>query len=161
MTFVCSHRHTVLRNLGPEGAEEFLASTPKLSVTSNWKEQKDAFVRFGFDAPGAAEKVKLYDTYLHKMEAALEGKDWLVGQKFSVADIAMTPYVDRLARMSMRGMWENGRLPNVERWFSAIEARPNFKRVFLDWVPEDLTNDLRDNGTKSWPEVAKILEIEI
>ncbi|MCJ8310975.1 MAG: glutathione S-transferase family protein [Hyphomicrobiales bacterium] len=161
MTFVCSHRHTVLKNLGPEGAEKFLASTPKLSVTSNWKEQKDSFVRFGFEAPGAAEKVKLYDTYLFKMEEALQDTDWLVGNKFSIADISLTPYVNRLAMMSMRGMWENGRLPNVEKWFNRIEANPNFKKCFIDWVPEDLTNDLRENGAKSWPEVAKILEIEI
>ncbi len=160
MTFLCSHRHTVLKNLGPEGAEKFLASTPEFSVTSDWKSFKDAIVRYGFEAPGALEKVKLYDSYLHKMEDALEGNDWLVGNKFSIADIALTPYVNRLAMMSMRGMWQNGRLPNVERWFAAIEARPNFKKCFLDWVPEDLTNDLRENGTKSWPEVAEILGIE-
>ncbi|MEL7345791.1 MAG: glutathione S-transferase family protein [Pseudomonadota bacterium] len=161
MTFVCSHRHTVLNNLGEEGLKEFLASTPAISVTADWKSQKDAFTRYGFEAPGASEKVKLYDSYLQKMEKALEGKDWLVGNKFSIADIAMTPYVNRLAMMSMRGMWEGGRLPNVERWFANIEARPNFKKCFLDWVPDHLTDDLRENGSKSWPEVAKILEIEI
>ena len=160
VTFVCSHRHTVLRNLGPEGAETFMASTPKISVTSNWKEQKESFIRYGFGAPGATEKVKLYDTYLHKMEDALEGHDWLVGDRFSIADISLTPYVNRLAMMSMRGMWEGGRLPNVERWFTAIEANPNFKTCFIDWVPEDLTNDLRENGAQSWPEVAKILDIK-
>lgn len=161
VTFVCSHRHTVLKKLGKEGAEKFMASTPEISVTSNWKEQKEAFIRYGFDAPGAAEKVQLYDTYLHKMEKALEEQDWLVGNTFSVADISLTPYVNRLAMMSMRGMWENGRLPNVEKWFARIEALPNFKQCLIDWVPEDLTNDLRENGAKSWPEVAKILNINI
>ena len=63
--------------------------------------------------------------------------------------------------MSMRGMWKNNRLPNVENWFDRIEALPNFKKCLIDWVPEELTNDLRENGTKSWPEVAKILEINI
>ncbi|MDA8739968.1 glutathione S-transferase family protein [Rhodobacteraceae bacterium] len=161
VTFVCSHRHTVLKNLGPEGAEEFLASTPSLSVTSDWKSQKDGFVRYGFDAPGATEKVKLYDTYLKKMETALTDSKWLVGDAFTIADISMVPYVNRLAMMSMRGMWENNRLPNVENWFDRIEALSNFKKCLIDWVPEELTNDLRENGTKSWPEVAKILEINI
>ncbi len=162
VTFVCSHRHTVLRNLGPEGAEEFLASTPTMSATSDWKSQKDAFVRYGFEAPGATEKIKLYETCLHKIEDALEGgNDWLVGDAFTVADISLAPYVNRLAMMSMRGMWKIGRLPNVEKWFARIEARPSFKRCFLDWVPEDLTNDLREIGAESWPEVAKILETEI
>lgn len=161
VTFVCSHRHTVLKNLGEQGMKDFLASTPEFSVTSDWKSQKDAFTRYGFEAPGASEKVKLYDSYLHKMEAALEGSDWLVDNAFSIADVAMTPYVNRLAMMAMRGMWENGRLPNVDRWFKSIEARENFKRCFIDWVPEDLTNDLRENGAMSWPEVANVLEIEI
>ena len=162
VTFVCSHRHTVLKNLGPEGVKKFLASTPPMSVTSDWKSQKDSFTRFGFEAPGATEKVKLYDTYLRKMEDALSGgDDWLVGNKFSIADIAMTPYVNRLAMMGMRGMWENGRLPQVEKWFARIEARPNFKKCLIDWIPQDLANDLRENGAKSWPEVAKILDIKI
>jgi glutathione S-transferase len=160
MTFLCSHRHTVLRKLGKEGADKFLASTPEFSVTSDWKSFKDAIVRYGFDAPGAVEKVKLYDSYLAKMDKALEGHDWLVGDMFTVADIALTPYVNRLAMMSMRGMWEGGRYPNVERWFNAIEQHPHFKSSFIDWVPEDLTNDLRENGKKSWPEVARILVIE-
>ncbi|MEM9851315.1 MAG: glutathione S-transferase family protein [Pseudomonadota bacterium] len=161
VTFVCSHRHTVLKNLGEQGLKEFLASTPPMSVTSNWKDLKDSYTRYGFDAPGAAEKVKLYDTYLQKMEAALDGRDWLVGDRFSIADISMTPYVNRLAMMSMRGMWENGRLPNVERWFTAIEAHPHFQKCLIDWVPEDLAQDLRENGAKSWPEVARILDIAI
>ena len=88
VTFVCSHRHTVLKNLGPEGAEEFLASTPPLSVTSDWKSQKDSFVRYGFDAPGATEKVKLYDTYLKKMETALADSRWLVGCLLYTSDAA-------------------------------------------------------------------------
>jgi len=161
VTFVCSHRHTVLKNLGPKGAEEFLASTPPISVTSDWKSQKDAFVRYGFDAPGAADKVKLYDTYLKKMDEALENKQWLVEDTFSIADISMVPYVNRLAMMSMRGMWENNRLPNVEKWFNRVEALPNFKKCLIDWVPDDLANDLRENGAQSWPEVAKILEINL
>ena len=161
MTFLCSHRHTVLRNLGPEGAAKFLASTPEFSVTSDWKSFKDAIVRQGFDAPGALEKVKLYDSYLHKMDKQLEGQDWLVGNQFSIADVALTPYINRLAMMSMRGMWENGRLRNLEAWFDRIEAMHHFKACFIDWVPEHLTCDLRENGLKSWPEVAKILEIKI
>ena len=161
VTFVCSHRHTVTKNLGPDGVTEFLASTPELSVTADWNIKKKIFVRDGFDAPEAPIKIKLYDNYLKKMDRALDGHDWLVGDRLTIADIAVTPYVNRLAMMSMRGMWESGRLPNVERWFAQVEARPNFKGVFLDWVPEDLTNDLRENGAMSWPEVARILEIEI
>ncbi|MDO6725167.1 glutathione S-transferase family protein [Celeribacter halophilus] len=160
LTFVCSHRHTVLKNLGEDGMRAFLASTPTMSVTSDWKTKKDIFTRYGFEAPEAVEKIKLYDSYLWKMERALEtGNDWLVGNEFSIADIAMAPYVNRCAMLSLSDMWENGRMPNLEKWFARISAMPNFKTCLLDWVPEDLTNDLRENGAKSWPEVANILDI--
>ena len=52
------------------------------------------------------------------------------------------------------------RLPNVEDWFARIKARPAFKPAFLDWCPEDLTNDLRDFGTQSWPSVKRIIGME-
>lgn len=158
LTFMCSHRHTVAR-LGKEGLEKFLGSTPAQSVTSDWQAQKRLLVEKGFEAPGAPQKVRLYDSYLQKMDKALDGKNWLLGESFTIADVAVTPYVNRLAAMSLQRMWEGGRLPNVERWFTAIRSRPTFKSSFVDWMPESLTNDLRDNGAKSWPEVARILEI--
>jgi glutathione S-transferase len=159
LTFVVSHRHTIAR-LGKEKLEEFLSSTPDMSVTSDWKTKKRMFVENGFKAAGAAEALKLYDGYLKKMEQALQGRDWLVGDRFTFADVSMTPYVNRLAMLSLSGMWTNGRLPNVERWFNLIRQRSHFKPQLLDWVPEQLTGDLRDNGARSWPEVARILNIK-
>ncbi len=160
LTFMSSHRH-IINRLGPKGVEEFLNATPPFSVAAGWHEQKKAYVREGFAAPGAAEKVTLYDHYLKKMEEALQKTQWLAGDAFSFADIAMTPYVTRLDMLSMQGMWENGRLPRVAQWLAAIKSRPTYKPAFLDWMPEQLTRDLRENGARSWPEVADILEIAI
>lgn len=158
VTFMCSHRHTIAR-LGPEGLETFLGSTPAASVTPDWKEKKRLYVTRGLDAPDGPDKIRLYDGYLHKMEEALNTGDWLVGDSYGVADLSVTPYVNRLDMLSMSGMWENGRLPRVTGWWKRIRARPSFKPMMLDWVPEQLTTDLRDNGAKSWPDVARILGI--
>ena len=142
-----------------EELEEFLSSTPDQSVTVDWRGMKMAIVRQGFDTPGVKEKFKLYDAYLSKMEDALRDQDWLVANRFTIADIALTPYINRLVMMSLNGMWENGRLPNVEKWFGRITDRPTFDSSLLKWVPEELTNQMRVNGAKSWPDVAKILDI--
>ena len=115
-------------------------------------------MRDGFNAVGAREKVELYDRYLHKMEDALEKTKWLASNDFTFADIAMAPYVMRLDMLSMQGIWEGNRLPRVERWLGKIITRPTFKQTFLDWMPEQLTEDLKTNGAKSWPEVEKILD---
>ena len=123
-----------------------------------WHEQKKTYVRDGFDAPGAHEKVRLYDRYLKKMEDALSDSDWLAGDFFSFADIAMTPYVVRLDMLSMDGMWANGRLPRVESWLAAVKARPTFHTTFIEWMPDQLLEDLKSNGAKSWPQAKALLD---
>lgn len=160
LTFLCCHRHIVHR-LGPEGVQKFLDSTPALSVTADWHETKKSIVTLGFEAPGAKAKVRLYDLYLHKMEEALQKSDWLAGDRFSFADIAMTPYVNRLDMLTMSGMWQNGRLPKVEEWWTRIRERKSFQPELLNWVPEDLTQDLHNFGQQSWPEIANLLDIEL
>jgi glutathione S-transferase len=158
LTFVASHRHS-LAKLGKDKLEAFLSATPAMSVTSDWRARKRALVEHGFAAPGAAEKIKLYDDYLHKMEHALAGSEWLAGNAFGIADVSITPYVNRLAMLQLEKMWEGGRLPKVANWWQRIQARPTFTPSLLDWIPDELAADLRQNGAKSWPDVACILAI--
>ena len=160
LTFMASHRHTINR-LGKEGVKEFLESTPPFSVSPDWHEQKKIYVREAFKAPDAAKKVKLYDDYISKMENALSGNDWLVGKHFSLADIAMVPYIVRLDMLKMSEMWEGGRRPNVKHWFDKVKIRPSYQSALLKWVPNELKQDLNRNGAESWPDVAKILEIRV
>lgn len=156
LTFVCCHRHIIMR-LPDSELQKFLASTPDESVTSTWKERKKEIVRLGFDAPGIDKTIRLYDNYLEKMEESLSNGPWLAGADFSLADIGLAPYVNRLDMLSMSGMWEGGRAPRVADWFARIKALPNFKPAFLDWCPEDLTHDLKTFGAQSWPEVKQII----
>lgn len=158
LTFVCCHRHIVMR-LGEEKLREFLSSTPDQSVTSTWRARKQEIVRRGFEAPGIDATIRLYDGYLKKMEEALGEHQWLAGASFSLADIALAPYVNRLDMLSMSGMWSNGRLPRVEAWFDRIKARESFRPTFLEWCPAELTNDLKTFGAQSWPDVKNIIEI--
>lgn len=159
LTFVSCHRHIVMR-LPPEKLEAFLNSTPAMSVTATWHERKKEIVRMGFDAPGIDKTIRMYDGYLAKMDEALADTTWLIGEDFSLADVGLTPYVNRLDMLGMDGMWTGGRFPNVERWFNAIKGRPTFKAEFLDWCPEQLTADLKNFGTQSWPDVKKIIGLD-
>lgn len=158
LTFVCCHRHIVMR-LGEEKLREFLSATPDQSVTSTWKERKKEIVRHGFDTPGIENTIRMYDGYLFKMEDALQQHQWLAGETFSLADIALTPYVNRLDMLQMSGMWSSGRLPNVERWFDRIKEIESFAPSFLDWCPAELTADLEHFGEQSWPDVKRIIGI--
>jgi glutathione S-transferase len=156
VTFSASHRHTVAR-LGPEGVQKFLASTPPISVTPSWHERKKVIVMQGFKAPGIANAYLLYDAFLQKMDDRLKSGPWLAGLSFSLADIALTPYVTRLDMLSMSEMWTKHR-PRLADWFERIKARPTYRPQLRDWCPPDLTKDLAMFGAQSWPEVWKILQ---
>lgn len=155
ITYVVSHRHTIIKN-GVGNFEDFLKAPSNESVEA--RKIKWQWIAHGLDAPGAADRIRLYDRYLRKMNDTLQSRVWLAGDAFSIADIALTPYVNRLAMLGMADMWQNGRLPAVEDWFARIAARPCFQQALLDWIPEPLKNDLIGNGTRSWPDVQRILQ---
>ena len=154
ITYVVSHRHTIIRN-GVSSFDAFLKAPSNESLEA--RKLKWQWIEKGLDAPGAADRIRLYDHYLRKMEDALRGRDWLAGDEFSIADVALTPYVNRLAMLGMSDMWTGARLPRVEDWFARITARPTFQTALIDWIPAELRDELMANGRKSWPDVQRIL----
>ena len=98
----------------------------------------------------------MYDDYLQQMEDALSEHEWLVGDTFTLADVSMTPYLNRLDMLGMSEMWTQYQT-HLSAWFARIKARPTFSACFLNSCPPDLTNDLRTYGSQSWPEVKVIL----
>lgn len=153
LTYVVSHRHTILRN-GVGNFEDFLKAGGSEGLgarTLKWQ-----WLQHGLQAPGAADKIRLYLGYLDKMESALANSDWLVGNAFSIADVAMAPYLNRLAALAMEATWQSGRLPRVEDWFKRIQRRESFSAI-RDWVPQGLRDEMYANGQRSWPEIEKML----
>lgn len=155
ITYVVSHRHTILRQ-GVGDFEDFLAqggAEGRDARMLKWR-----WIQEGLAAPGAADKIRLYDSYLHKMEAALDDRSWLAGGEFSMADIAMAPYLNRLAALAMEPLWTGGRLPKVEAWFDRVRARPTFYSGFIQWMPPELAAEMKANGERSWPEIKALLD---
>jgi glutathione S-transferase len=156
ITYIVSHRHAILRN-GVDSFEAFLQAGSTEGITA--RTLKWQWIEKGIAAPGAADKIRLYDGYLHQMEKALGQSEWLVGDTFTMADIAMAPYVNRLAALAMESIWAKGRLPHVERWFDRVRARPTFEAAFHKWMPAALATEMHENGARSWKDIAGVLEV--
>jgi glutathione S-transferase len=154
ITYVVSHRHTILRN-GVGDFDTFLKAGAREGAAA--RTLKWQWIQDGLAAPGAADKIRLYDAYLQKMEDALDGRDWLVGEAFSMADIAMAPYVNRLSALAMDALWTGGRRPRVEGWFERVRLRPGFHSAFVEWMPSGLTEEMLANGRRSWPDIKALL----
>lgn len=154
LTYIVSHRHMILRS-GAGDFESFVRSGSREGRAA--RELKWQWIQHGLAAPGAADRLKLYDAYLRKLEAALGDARWLVADRFSMADIALAPYLYRLVALSMEGLFRGGRLPRVERWFDRLRERPAFRSAVEAWMPAEVAAEMRANGRRAWPEIAALV----
>jgi glutathione S-transferase len=56
------------------------------------------------------------------------GGPWLMGERLTLADIAMMPAVVRMDDINLGHLWD--RRPNIPRWLAAIRAEPAFKPTY-------------------------------
>ena len=67
---------------------------------------------------------------LDRMEAALGAGPWLLGAAFTLADIAMAPYVNRIEVLKRPEMVAAKARPRVAAWWGRIQDRPGFQEAF-------------------------------
>jgi len=58
------------------------------------------------------------------LDLHLKGRDFLVGDEFSIADISAWGWLDRAPRVLPGESEPIEAFPNLQRWFKAIDARP-------------------------------------
>jgi glutathione S-transferase len=122
----------------------------------------------GLDNAHFRTAMRRYDMLMDQIEAALGGKgpgqalagggpDWLIGD-YSLADIAMAPYMERLNCCALEFLWADR--PRVSDWYARLKARPAYQQAILDWFDWDITwTDLmRSEGEKVQDQVRAIVE---
>jgi glutathione S-transferase len=116
-----------------------VVSTAKLRVRSSLTKflvsyfgQADWFVsRHHEKIPSAIER---YQNEIRRifgvLEGLLEGKQWLVGDKVTFADLAFLPYNDRVERF-LTCPAENrfDGFPNVKAWHEKMTSRPSWTKA--------------------------------
>ena len=148
ITFSVFHRHIILK-LSEQELQDYLEAMPSPEL----REKKKGWILQGVDAPDAQEAFKAYFKSLNELDKALDGNDWSAGPSFSLADIAWAPYVNRMAMLGMNRMFT----ARVAHWFDRMKARDSFKPTVLDWIPADMTADMKSRGEEAWPQVKDIL----
>lgn len=77
--------------------------------------------KFGF-ALDKQQALATADQVLTLLENHLEAQDWLVGDRVTIADCAVMPYV----ALAPEGGINLGYYPAIQRWISRIKALPGF-----------------------------------
>jgi glutathione S-transferase len=103
------------------------------------KERQEAWLRAArkpyTEEERAAARAKLVEL-LDRMEGTLKATAWLAGERYSIADIVVVPFVKRIEEEIAPDEVNAGKHPRVTAWWEKIQARPAFARVrigpFLD-----------------------------
>jgi glutathione S-transferase len=132
-----------------EQIEQRLAKSPSKKRT----EYKRDVALHGLESKFAREAVEHHEKLLDLIEQARGG--WLAGGAFSLADIAVIPYVYRLDLLRLSRLWH--KRSGVAAWYARMLERPSVKKELLDrMTPEDQA-PFQNLQPDPWPQVSAIL----
>lgn len=120
-----------MRKKSPEELEAYYRGIPNPATRARQR----VAIEQGMDAPAAVEALQLYDKALADMDRQLAQHSWLAGDTYSLADAAVTPYINRFVMLCLSNMWTQSR-PNVTAWFERIKARPSYAAGVTAFVTE-------------------------
>ena len=134
---------------GPEAIAKAVDSSPDETK----RQAKRALIENGIGTPFFDFALKAVDDFLGEMDAALARTPWLAGDAYSLADIALTPYLGRFGFLGMEGFWSDR--PHLADWLSRVKARPSFQRVLIDDVAPKRMDDLIRHGKDNIAELTR------
>ncbi len=73
-----------------------------------------------------------------------DGRPYLSGTDFTVADIAWMPNVHRFELMG----WPFENTPHLQRWFENVSRRPSYEQALVSWENPQVTGDFRAYSRK-------------
>jgi len=90
------------------------------------RERQSRLLEQGYRSPEFFSSMSTLDRTLGDMEKVLAGKPWLVGDKPSLADLAVLPYVISAEKFGLDMMYAEHR-PGVSDWLARWRARPTYE----------------------------------
>lgn len=86
-----------------------------------------------------AEALVRFGRHWRDMEKALESRNWLAGDQFTLADAGLISFFYRMEMMHA-DLWTDN-FPRVAGWFERCKARPSFTAAIGNYVtPETRAN---------------------
>lgn len=110
-------------------------------------------IEMGLESPLLPGALKTFRGLFEDMDARLSGHDWLAGEGYSLADIALVVYLRRMESFMMAPLWAH--LEHLCEWYDRIAARPAWKTAVIDWG--DITEDKRtEHGTGAFETIRQL-----
>jgi glutathione S-transferase len=124
-------------------ASEFEALTEKMPLRKHFYRQMG---NAGFSEQATQESLERLRKTLERVEKALaDGRDFLLGERYTIADIVLVPTVVRMEDLGLSHIWAD--LPKMRGWFERVQARPSFAIAYMPGSRVDPASyDIRQGG---------------
>jgi glutathione S-transferase len=114
-----------MRDLSKPEREALFARIPTIERRKRWEQVTST----GFDrAEIEAAYAKMRECF-ERCEAALERSPWLGGDHYTLADIAIVPFIDRINNLKPEYL-AGSLYPKLDDWYARMRARPAFAKAF-------------------------------
>lgn len=120
------------------------------------RERRRDVIHNGLEAKEFRTAVRMWESLLTDMQSALGDHPWLVGESYSLADAAYTPYLTRLDHLHLLG-WIAKR-PKLSGWYERIRARPSYDAAMTKWENRGYIGLMREKGAEAWPRIRTMIE---
>jgi glutathione S-transferase len=134
--------------------EEALSVLNKIPDPARRQRQIDIYEN-GVESTHFPPAIKRFDKMLTDMEKDLAVSSWLAGSEYSLADVAFTPYVNRLDQLQLSHMWD--KRPRVSKWFEVVRNRPSFAKAYDGFMAQPVLAVMREKGHEASAKVKSIL----
>ena len=111
----------------------------------------------GTQSPFVLYAVAAYYKAFNSMEKALAGNGpWLLGEKLSLADINMMPYVARLHYLGLLDVWIADK-PAAKTWWQGVQQLPSFVAGLVAPMKTQEVEEMAKHGPKIRGELEDLL----
>ena len=95
----------------------------------------------GISKDEEARALVVLDSIMDEMEATLQTQDWLAGDSYSLADIAVTPFIQRFEVNTLTELVDWDARSALGDWWQRIKARPSYEPAMF--FPDPAGDGLR------------------
>ncbi|ARD70020.2 Glutathione S-transferase BbdI (plasmid) [Aminobacter sp. MSH1] len=111
----------------------------------------------GLMAAAVKPQLKKVVQTLGKMGKALQHSSWLAGSTYSLADVALLPYVVRLNDMQMSWIWEESdKMEAIADWLARSQERSGYAGI-ADYLEPNSIEVMRNFGLQERRAIADLL----
>jgi glutathione S-transferase len=150
LSFGIAFRHQYLER-GEQG-KKMLEEIPNVIK----RERRRDVIEKGLDSKHFEIAVGRMKLLLSEMDEALSRHKWLVGNDYTIADAAFTPYLARLDHLNILAMTEPW--PRAADWYERIKQRPSFQDAIVRWENPKYLELMKGRGSEAWPKVNQIMQ---